>query len=303
MLISAVIPTRNRPADLENAVVSVIRQQRAPDELLVIDQSANGDSRERVERAFTTLGSRIALVYVHDARIPGLVAAKQLAVARARGDLVCFLEDDVVLESDYVLSIERAFAENPSMMGCSGVVSNLPDLPRYYQQLFHFFHRGIFRDARVGIYGMAAGRHLPLIRSDYLSGGLSAYRREVFAAIPFDVANDFFMLEDIDFSTRAARHFGARFYINPNARLEHRMSPLNRAVLGPRQRRKLREFLVFYKKRRHVDRAGADLLLLLIGLFLEAGYQAARARRLSPFAGYLLGLWDGVRWKLAPEAS
>jgi GT2 family glycosyltransferase len=300
MLISAVIPTKNRPLDLENAVMSVVCQHRPPDELLVIDQSPDGESRRRVEAALAAVRGT-TLVYVHDAGIAGLVAAKQVAVSQARGDIICFLEDDVVLEPDYVLNLERGFVQHPDMMGCSGVVTNLPELPRYYRQLFHFFHRGIFHDSRVGIHGVTAGGDQPLIRSNYLSGGLSSYRREVFAAIAFDVANGFFMLEDIDFSTRAVQRFGERFFINPNARLEHHMSPLNRALLGKRQRRKLREFLVFYKKRRRADGAGAALLLLLIGLLLEAGYQAAQARCLSPLAGYFLGLWDGVRWKLAAE--
>jgi GT2 family glycosyltransferase len=186
------------------------------------------------------------------------------------------------------------------MLGCCGVVTNLPPLPRGYVRVFHFFHRGIFHDARVGVHGAAPDTLPPLIRSTYLSGGLSAYRREVFEAVPFDIANEFFLLEDIDFSTRAAARFGERFYINCRARLEHRMlSPLDRTVLGLRQRRKLREFLVFYKKRRGQKHAGAALLLLLAGLLLESGYDALRAAHYSPFLGYFLGLRDGMRWQLA----
>ncbi len=297
MLITAVIPTKNRPADLARAVTSIRNQQRLPDELLIVDQSLDDASRTAVEAALEGSPLRSLLSYVHDSGIRGLVPAKAEAVRRARGDLVCFLEDDVVLEPDYVAQIERGFLDTPGMLGCCGVVTNLPPLPAGYVRMFHFFHRGIFRDVRVGVHGVTSGRGLPLIPSDYLSGGLSAYRREVFVAVRFDVENDFFMLEDIDFSTRAAQRFGERFFINPNARLEHRMSPLNRAVLGSRQRRKLREFLVFYKKRRA---AGSPLtmLLLLAGLLLEAGHQAVRARTPSPIIGYLLGLRDGVRWTL-----
>ena len=301
MLITAVIPTKNRPDDLERAVASVCAQSRRPDELLVIDQSADEISRERAVRAVAANGGAMELAYVCDPGIPGLVAAKKAAVARARGDIICFLEDDIVLEPDYLSSIERGFIRDPQMMGCCGVVTNLPPLPPFYVRLFHFFHRGIFRDPRVGVYGAAKSAGLPLIKSDYLSGGLSAYRRQVFDAIAFDVHNDLFMLEDIDFSTRAALRFGERFYINPDARLQHRMSPVNRAVLAPRQRRKLREFLVFYKKRRGTRGAGAALLLLLVGLLIEAAYQALQARHLSPIIGYFVGLWDGLRWPVARE--
>lgn len=298
--VSAIIPTRNRPADLRLAVESVLRQTRLPDELLIVDQSADDRSRQGVMDCFRRTGSTVKVIYIHDPRINGLVEAKVRGVQESSGDIVCFLEDDVVLEPDYLLQLERGFLDTPAMLGCCGIVTNLPPLPRGYARMFHLFHRGIFHDPRVGVHGNAGRVDRALIPSRCLSGGLSAYRREVFDAIAFDLENDLFLLEDIDFSTRAAERFGDRFYINPNARLEHRMSPANRAVLGSRQRRKLREFLVFYRKRRQSGRL-AHALLLLAGLLLEAGYQAASERTPSPLAGYVLGLWDGLRWKLAQE--
>ena len=297
MLITAVIPTRNRPEDLERAVLSICAQSRLPDALMIIDQSADDASRRRVMAVLAT-SAPLAVDYVHDPKIAGLVAAKAAAVARAQGDVVCFLEDDVVLEPDYLRAIELGFVQEPQMAGSCGIVSNLPPLPPFYFALFHFFHRGIFHDARVGVTGVATGTGLPLIRSDYLSGGLSAYRREVFEAVPFDVANGFFALEDVDFSTRVARRYGGRLYINPNAKLEHRMSPANRAVLGPRQERKVREFVVFYKKRRGEGARASHLALLAIGLFLDAAFQSARERSFAPVQGYFRGLWRGARWKV-----
>ena len=298
MLITAVIPTRNRAEDLERAALSVCAQTRMPDELLVIDQSADDTSRTRVLAAIARAGRGLHVDYVHDPKIAGLVAAKSVAVGRARGDIVCFLEDDIVLEPAYLAMIERGFEMQPEMVGSCGVVTHLPPLPPFYFRLFHLFHRGIFRDPRVGVTGVSSGRGLPLVRSDYLSGGLSAYRREVFARVPFDVANGFFALEDIDFSTRVARAYGPRLYINPNARLEHRMSPANRAVLGARHERKVREFVVFYKKRRGHGARAMHLALLAVGLFLEATFQATQNRSVSPVAGFFRGLWRGARWKI-----
>ncbi len=300
MLISAVIPTRNRPDDLERAVLSVCAQTRLPDELILIDQSSDDASRRRIAAVLAT-AAPMSVDYVHDASIPGLVAAKKVAVGRAKGDIVCFLEDDVVLEPGYLRNLEAGFVAEPSMVGSCGIVTNLPPLPPFYSRLFHFFHRGIFRDPRVGVHGHRSGSGHALIPSDYISGGLSAYRREVFDAVSFDVENGFFALEDIDFSTRVARAFGSRLYINPNARLEHRMSPANRAVLGARQERKVKEFFLFYKKHRGSgERVAhpAHLALLAIGLFLEAAFQAIRSRSVSPVPGYFRGLWRGARAKV-----
>ena len=297
MLITAVIPTRNRPDDLGKAVASVRSQVRPPEEFIVVDQSPGDESRILVE-ALMSGEERIRLVYVHDSSIAGLVEAKRFAANRAAGDIVCFLEDDVILEPDYIRQIEQGFADLPDMMGCCGIVTNPPPQPAGYEFLFHLFHRGIFRDVRVGLYGRFDGLGHDMIASDVLSGGLSAWRREVFPAVPFDVANGFFMLEDMEFSTRAARHFGPRLYINPNARLEHHWSPANREVLAPRQRRKLTEFIAYYKKRRDLPGATMALLWLLPGLLLEAAFQSLRARSLGPLRGYFAGLRDGFRTRI-----
>ncbi|MBE7423348.1 MAG: hypothetical protein POELPBGB_04121 [Bacteroidia bacterium] len=297
MRLTAVIPTRNRPADLGRAVASVLAQTRLPDTLMIVDQSPDDESRLAVEGLLAS-GTPMNLDYVHDTSITGLVDAKRVAAGRADGDVVCFLEDDIVLEEDYFEQIERGFVERPEMLGCCGVVTNLPPLPAFYVGLFRLFHRGMFADRRVGIHGFASERGHELIASDYLSGGLSAFRREVFEAVPFDTANDLFMTEDIDFSTRAARRFGARFFINPNARLAHHMSPANRAAVGARQRRKVREFFVFYKKRRERLADAVMFLWLLCGLAIEACFAAVRYRRLAALGGYALGLLDGLRWQV-----
>ena len=288
-------------------MASIYAQTRLPEELLIVDQSPDAASRERVEALAARHSGRLVLNYILDPSIRGLVHAKQVAAAKAAGDIVCFLEDDEVLEPGYLAAVEQGFHDQPVMLGCCGLVTNLPPLPAGYVRLFHLFHRGIFRDRRVGVHGHFerenAAAILPLIQSDYISGGLSCWRREVLAQVPFDVENDFHMLEDIDFSTRAAAEFGPRFFINPNARLEHRMSPVNREVLGPRQRRKLREYILFYRKRAARPGALWQLGWLLVGLGLEAAAQCFRARSLAPLGGLIAGIADGVRWKMRGKTS
>ena len=302
--VSAVIPTKNRPAELPLAVVSLLEQTHPPNELVIIDQSDDDRGRDAVQRLCAARGGGTVLRYLLDPSIGGLVHAKQVASGLADGDIVCFFEDDEVLEPDYLDEIVKGFEDRPDMLGCCGVVTNLPALPRGYATLFHVFHRGMFRDPRVGVHGRferGRGPHA-LIPSPCLSGGLSCWRREVLESVPFDVANRLHMLEDIDYSTRAADRFGAKFFINPNARLEHRMSPVNREVLAPRQRRKLREYLIYYRKRADRPGASAHLAWLLVGLFLETIWQAARARDLAIMGAYFHGVRDGACWPLQAEA-
>lgn len=301
-MITVIVPTRNRPDDLANAISSIITQLRQPDELLIIDQSPGNESRNLVERLLTN-ETKINLNYIHESSISGLVEAKQVGVSKARGNIICFLEDDIVLEHDYLYQIEKGFNENAEMLGCCGVVTNPPIRPWGYNIVFQIFHRGIFRDPRVGLYGNFSGDNHKFILSDVLSGGLSAWRSNVFSTVSFDVANSFFMLEDMEFSTRVAKHFGHFLYINPNAKLAHYSSSVNRELLGPRQRRKLIEYITYYKKRREWPGAHFDIAWLLFGLMGEALFQSMGAKSINPLVGYLKGIREGIFKDLTSQAG
>ena len=177
--ITVIIPTKNRPEDLLNAISSICHQTRLPDELLIVDQSSQ-EQNNLISNFFLECSSKIHLVYIHDVNIVGLVDAKRVAVTRASGDLLFFLEDDVVLESEYIEKIINGFDINPTMVGSCGVITNPPKTGRLYCYLFHLFHRGIFIDNRVGVNIASAKNMYQLIPSMMLSGGVSAWRREVF---------------------------------------------------------------------------------------------------------------------------
>jgi GT2 family glycosyltransferase len=299
MYISAVIPTRNRPDDLIRTVNSIIRQNLLPDELLIIDQSRDDISKNLVMNLFAEQGDSINLKYILDDSIQGLVAAKEVAVSIGLGDIIMFLEDDVVLEEDYIDNMAQGFIDHPEMMGSCGVVTEVPNVNKFYQSFFHLFHRGIFYDKRVGVHGNSKKWEQLLIQSNYLSGGLSAYRREVFEKVKFDTKNDFFMLEDINFSTRVVREFGEdRFFINTSARLQHKMSAVNRSKFKVRYERKLREYICFYKLNCDQKMSLTNLLWLLIGLFIEACFESLKSLNFGPLKGSLAGLVKGIRQKI-----
>ena len=300
LMISAVIPTRDRPQDLVGAVESILRQTRLPNELIIVDQSAGVESKELIMNLCSgRQAGQFELVYIHDQAICGLVAAKDVAVTSSRGDIILFLEDDVILDVKYVENMVGGFHDTPQMMGSSGVILEMPRRACCYRAMFHLFHRGIFYDRRVDVHGNPGEWERKLIQSNFLNGGVSAYRREGFEKGKFDTKNGFFMLEDIDFSTRAAREFGGdKFFINTSARLLHTFSPANRAVSGARYEHKLREYVCFYKK--NCDQAGAlpSFLWLLVGLSLEAILVSVKLMDVAPVIGAVRGLLKGVRWQI-----
>jgi GT2 family glycosyltransferase len=295
--ISAIIPTKNRPDDLLNAVISICEQIRPPDELLIIDQS-DTDRTKKLINSFMNQYKNIYLKYMYDPAISGLVDAKRASIINATGDILFFLEDDVILERDYFYEMEKGFLKNHEMIGCCGVVTNPPKTSFLYKLIFKIFHWGIFKDPRIDAIDRASRTSEVFIPSEMLSGGISAWRRRVFDYISFDVVNGFHMFEDIDFSTRAAKYFGPRLFINTRARLAHFCSPLNREFFGARQRRKTKECFLYYKKRKDWPWASTSFFCLLIGMLLEALSESIMTHSFQSIFGFFLGCRDGISKKL-----
>lgn len=296
-MLTLIIPTKNRPNDLKKAIESLLLQTRLPDELIIVDQSDDYESKLIVDKNFLNYFN-CNLIYIHNRNIKGLVDAKHVGVEKSLGDIICFIEDDVVLEAEYLKQIELGFSKKSNMIGCSGVITNPPKIIFFYKFLFKIFHRGIFKDKRIDVHKKYNGYNNNFIMSNMLSGGVSAWRREVFENVKFDMVNGFHMLEDIDFSTRVAKHFGNCLYINPNVRLAHYSSQTNRDVLDIRQRRKVRECFTYYKKRKDWSSATISFYWLLIGMLLEALFLSFSCVSLKPIHGYLLGLQDGYAKKI-----
>lgn len=295
--ISVIIPTKDRPEDLKAAVKSILKQSCKPNQLIIVDQSIDSSSKEKI--LSMTLDKSIDLKYIYDPLIKGLVDAKRVGVENSVNGIVCFLEDDIILESDYINEILIGFLENKNMVGCSGVIANQPNQSKLYVFFHGIFFRGIYFDPRIKISISESTQQM--FKCNVLSGGLSCWRRFVFDHVSFDVNNNFFMLEDIDFSTRVSRVFKDRLFINKKARLDHKWSPLNREMHGLRQQTKLKESIVFYKKRIRWSGSFYGQVLVTIWWLNEAFIQSLKMKSLKPLIGFFSGIWDGINQKVIHE--
>jgi len=293
-ILTAIIPTRNNPNDLVNAIHSLINQQRLPDELIIVDQSKDDISRVLVTKIMSDY-PRINLVYIHNVNINGLVEAKEEGVKHANGDIICFLDNDVVLEPSYFAEVLKGFFWNRKMIGCCGIITNQPRQSLLHKLFFNFFHVGIYADPRARLWRQFSGTGHSLIPSMMIAGGMSAWRHEVFSKVSFDTTSGFHMFEDIDFSTRVVDQFGKRLYINPNARLEHHFIPQNRYTLGAVQRTKLRECIKFFRKRRKNLFSDLSLCWLLVGLLFDSCTKVVLSRSWMPLIGYFKGINEGFK--------
>jgi GT2 family glycosyltransferase len=229
MKLSVVICTRNRPDDLATCLGSLAVQTRRPDEILVVDASDDEQSARRVA-AWLPAGALPAVRVLHCP--PGLTRQRNLAVVHARGDVLTFLDDDVVLAPGYLAAILALFELDPGLGGAEGVIQTAPlrgrrRLANAYRAFFRMNALGRPR----GVKRSGFLTYDPWPRSaqlvDCLSGCNMSYRREVFDRFRFDEWYGGYALgEDCDFSYRVSRAY--RLAQTPHAHLEHRMSPVAR---------------------------------------------------------------------------
>ncbi|XID92841.1 glycosyltransferase family 2 protein [Paenibacillaceae bacterium WGS1546] len=107
MMVSVIVATKDRAEELIRFLESLRNQTRQPDELIVVDGS-EGPEDERVRARLRSLSAAVA--YVRSDRI-GSSVQRNIGLDRLHpsADLVCFFDDDVVLERNYLRVIEEAF--------------------------------------------------------------------------------------------------------------------------------------------------------------------------------------------------
>ncbi len=118
--LSILIPTLNRGRLFHDTVRGVLGQRFRDYELLVIDQS-DPEGRATNE-AFLAEVSDPRVRYVH-LPVKGLPNARNEGLARARGAVVLFLDDDVIFLDDAFLDAHLApYREEPRLGGVTGRV-------------------------------------------------------------------------------------------------------------------------------------------------------------------------------------
>ncbi len=117
--LTAAICTRGRPEQLRRALRSLLEQRVPAAEILVVDNAPPGDETFRlVDREFPTVR------YVCEP-LPGLDVARNRALAEAVGDVIAFLDDDAVADTQWAGAIVARLAEEPRAGVLTGRVEAL----------------------------------------------------------------------------------------------------------------------------------------------------------------------------------
>jgi glycosyltransferase involved in cell wall biosynthesis len=183
--LSVAICTRNRAASLDRCLRSLLPlRQKNGFELLVIDNAPSDDVTAELVKKFTEVS------YFLEPR-PGLDFARNRAWMEATGDLIAYLDDDVIVDSGWLSGLQEAWFENSDAAAFTGLVMPLR-LDTSAQVLFekrNGFRRGF--DKRRFAKEIRGNPLYPCGAGIFGAGCNMAFRREVLRAIGgFDEALD-----------------------------------------------------------------------------------------------------------------
>jgi glycosyltransferase involved in cell wall biosynthesis len=118
--VTVAIPTRNRAALLRDCLLTIMQTTYEPLEILVVDNAPSDQSTQELVAELARADARIT--YACEPQ-PGASAARNLALGKARYELVALTDDDVLVDPGWVSAMVAAFASDPGVTCVTGLVA------------------------------------------------------------------------------------------------------------------------------------------------------------------------------------
>lgn len=284
--LSVVICTRDRPDVLRDTLATVWTQSRRPDELAIID-----DGRLEAESiAMAARDAGVSFVYHNKSDAPGLARSRSAGIRESSGDVLMFLDDDVLLEENYIEAVMDVFEADADRQigGCTGVLTGF----RYRRfqlgllRLFGLDHPGREGQVLRNFVGVLVRNIDRKTDVQWLPGCNMSYRRQAIEEIEIPAyLENYSQGEDRAISYEVGRRW--RLVATPDARLIHRKVQISRL---PGRKWGFQEIYYNYMHwRRYMPR---DLRHRAAYAWLCVGYVVVNLLRLD--GRRVLGNLDGI---------
>ena len=114
MRFSLIVATINRTTELHDLLTSLTRQTYREFEVIVVDQNAD----DRLVPILKFFGDRLQILRLKSPS--GLSRARNAGLRAARGDVICFPDDDCRYSENVLEAVKQHFAANPKLDGVVG---------------------------------------------------------------------------------------------------------------------------------------------------------------------------------------
>jgi glycosyltransferase involved in cell wall biosynthesis len=288
---SAVVPTKDRPQAVDEAVEQLLAQTRRPERIVVVDAS---------ERRYRPAADgAVELVVLHSRASTS--GQRNLGVRSVETPIVLFLDDDVRLPPDYaeVLLDRWAAAGLEAFGGMAGTPAVVPSQRPLARAL---------RRAAMLNYVDPDGEAMSLRRSGNvvyvpeprravvvpaLGAGATAYRTELVLAHPFDERfSGYAPGEDLEMAVRVAT--AAPLLQTPEVRWMHLWDPRERTAPN---RWYVRGRCETYFRLRRLDRSPLTMAAFALSLVAESAIalaDSARERDAVHVRGFVRGALESL---------
>lgn len=246
MTFSLIVCTYMRPQPLLSLLNSVALQTMYPDQILIIDGSINNDTGEMLQQhEFKNL----EYYQVSDEQ-RGLTRQRNFGIEKVLGtmDVVCFLDDDIVLTPNYFQVLLSTYKNYPDALGVGGFITNevkweKRDISGQVSINEFAFDGWVRKDGsrfvlrkKLGLNADVPPAHLPdfghgrsvsflppsgkIYEVEQLMGGVASYPKRVLETQKFsEYFEGYGLYEDADYTLRLSKK--GKLYINTNAQLSH----------------------------------------------------------------------------------
>ncbi len=179
--ISVVIPVKNGDRKFEQCLQGLRTSNYKNYELIVVNDASKDDS----PRIATKYGARVLhsadFPFKHEPDFPfkdsmGPAGARNIGVKHANGEIIFFIDGDVVPKRDNLERIAKIFTENKDIAAVFGTYDNAPGCPNFISQYRNLLHSYVHQ--------------ISLVEAETFWTGCGAIRKDVFLKMGgFDMKN------------------------------------------------------------------------------------------------------------------
>jgi GT2 family glycosyltransferase len=102
-------------------------------EVIIVDNNSRDHTSEVIEEFKSASG--LEVVYIFE-REQGLSYARNRGISEARGGIVTFIDDDVIVDGNWLVNVHKAFGTyNPAVMGGKVLIKGEIPLPKWFSNV------------------------------------------------------------------------------------------------------------------------------------------------------------------------